>query len=77
MSLTRARFESSGKTEEQVLDDLARAISAFRDCHGGAWEYETDQKTTMTTKDGYWGRATIRRRDSEAHSEAQPRDTHA
>lgn len=63
MALVRARFEASGSTEDAVRDDLASAVSAFRDTFGGEWGYDGDGEQLQRTKDGHWGYVTIRRKD--------------
>lgn len=67
--ITRVRFEASAKTEQGVQDDLATAIFAFRDTHGGEWEYETNDGLVQTTKTGYWQAVALRRK-GETESQA-------
>lgn len=56
--LTRVRIEASDKTSDGVRDELMHAVSLVRDLYGGEWSLETEE--VQTTKDGYWGRVTMR-----------------
>lgn len=60
--VTRIRIEVSGKERNDVQDVLMDAARFAREREGGAWEMEDDSLEIQTTKDGYWGRVTLRRK---------------
>lgn len=62
--LTRARFEATAKTHDGVVDELVGALELVRETFGGEWELAEPQEV-QTTKDGYWGRATMKMKRSE------------
>lgn len=69
--LTRIRLEASAKTSEEVVDVLSDAADALRAMYGGEWEDVDNQDEVpylQTTKNGWWGRLTLRRKDAEPDS---------
>jgi hypothetical protein len=64
-SVTRIRIEVAGTKEQEVHDALLAAAASNRDLHGGEWEIEDGEAEVQSTRDGYWGRVTIRRQDAQ------------
>lgn len=61
--INRVRLESSAKEQNTVRDELLEGAVLIKHWCGGDWEEE--EPTSMqiqTTKSGFWGRLTIRRK---------------
>lgn len=63
--ITRVRVEAIGKSETDVKDDILGFIQAVRASalHVNPWSEEPPGLEVQTTKQGFWGRLTIRRMD--------------
>lgn len=67
--VTRIRIEVAGPVAKDVRDHLLTAAAISRDLHGGGeWEIEEDEAEVQSTRDGYWGRITLRRQDAQRDS---------
>lgn len=71
LQVTRIRIEVSGPERNEVQDMLIESARFNRECEGGEWEVEDPGVEVQGTKDGYWGRVTIRRK-SDAQSDPVP-----
>lgn len=60
--ITRARLEAVGSTENEVRNDLV-ALTVQLNMAPPVWEAEQDV-SVQTTKDGFWGFITVRRKDA-------------
>lgn len=58
--ITRVRLEAKDETANGVQTQLLAAWTSFKEFAGGEWEIEKEQ--VETTKDGYWGFLTVRRK---------------
>lgn len=63
--VNRVRIEAVGESEQAVSSKLLAAWSAIKEHTGGEWEIEKEE--TQTTKTGWWGCLTVRRRESHGH----------
>lgn len=66
--LTRMRFEAVGHQEVEVRKELVEAIAENISWIGNEWEIESEE--VQTTKNGFWGRLVIRRKEASHGSEA-------
>lgn len=62
--VTRFRIEATGRTEAEVSDRLAKAAKRFCEEFGGLWFADDGDAQIQTTKDGWWGSLTMRRREA-------------
>lgn len=60
--LTRIRLEASSSTRETVETELLGMAEVVRQTAGGEWVEEEPGLEIQTTKTGYWGRWTLRRK---------------
>jgi hypothetical protein len=62
--ITRVRVEASAKTEDTVRDELVGFIEDIRASAQGPAPWQEEQSETQTTKDGWWGYMTIKRKET-------------
>lgn len=70
--ITRVRLEASGDSDSSVRDCLLNAFTVISSISSIDWEEEEPGLEVQTTKKGYWGRYTVRRKTEEA--KIQPED---
>lgn len=59
--ISRVRIEATGESDLVVRNDLAAGLSALTENFEGDWEPEEPGLQVQTTRDGFWGRLTVRR----------------
>ena len=67
--ITRVRIEATGKTENEVKDDILDFMQEVRASvfHPEPWHEEEPGLEVQTTATGFWGRMTITRRKDDKH----------
>lgn len=60
--ITRVRLEASSENAVTVRTELIGMIGVVQSTLGGQWEEEDPGLQVQTTKSGFWGRLTIRRK---------------
>lgn len=60
--ITRVRLEASSDLELTVRTELIGMVGIVQTNLGGQWEEEDPGLEVQTTKTGFWGRLTIRKK---------------